>query len=383
MKSEEQEVALKILHTADWHLGRRFPSFSEEDETKLTRSRIEAVDRLLGLAESFTVDAVLCAGDLFDDPAPADSWWRGLLRLFEKRNWTKRPVFLLPGNHDPLEPNSVWAEEHPFRRALPAWVHVVDRDNFEFPLSEEAVLYASPCRSQAGADDLASRLPRRDPNDRRIRIGLVHGQTFDISGHQTNFPIAPNAAEQRGLSYLAIGDTHAFRELPPKVCPTVYPGAPEATTFGESDTGFVAIVFFPRHGRAPIIQKQAVSRWRWRDEHCRSLADLEALGAQDLEDCVVRLTLAMEVTVSELDRVEAILDELKGNEAAHGKAGVLQVDRTALELNTGDVGGFDRDLPAVLRTVVARLQTQGNEVDGARARRALYHLYRLVREARQ
>ena len=119
MKPEEQEVALKILHTADWHLGRRFPSFSEEDETKLTRARIEAVDRLLGVAESFTVDAVLCAGDLFDDPAPSESWWRGLLRLLEKRNWTNRPMFLLPGNHDPLEPNSVWAEEHPFRRALP------------------------------------------------------------------------------------------------------------------------------------------------------------------------------------------------------------------------------------------------------------------------
>jgi DNA repair exonuclease SbcCD nuclease subunit len=83
MKPEEQEVALKILHTADWHLGRRFPGFSEADEVKLTRARIEAVDRLLGLAESFTVDAVLCAGDLFDDPVPAESWWRGLLRLFE------------------------------------------------------------------------------------------------------------------------------------------------------------------------------------------------------------------------------------------------------------------------------------------------------------
>ena len=383
MKPEEQEVALKILHTADWHLGRRFPSFSEEDETKLTRARIEAVDRLLGVAESFTVDAVLCAGDLFDDPAPSESWWRGLLRLLEKRNWTNRPMFLLPGNHDPLEPNSVWAEEHPFRRALPAWVHVVDRDNYEFELSEEAVLYATPCRSQAGADDLASRLPRRDPNDRRIRIGLVHGQTFDLAGHQTNFPIALNAALERGLSYLAIGDTHAFRELPPKVSPTVYPGAPEATTFGECDTGFVAVVFFPRHGRAPIIQKQAVSRWRWRDEHCQSLADLEALGAQDLKDCVVRLTLAMGVRVSELERVEGILDELRGNEAAHGKAGVLQVDQAGLELNTNDVGDFDFDLPDVLRSVVTRLQAQGSEADGAVARRALYHLYRTVREARQ
>ena len=380
---ETEEVALKILHTADWHLGRRFSSFAEEDEVKLTRARIEAVDQLLGIAESFTVNAILCAGDLFDDPAPAENWWRGLLRLFERRHWQDRPMFLLPGNHDPFEPNSVWAEDHPFRRALPPWVHVVDRDDFEFPLSEDAVLYAAPCRSQAGADDLALRLPRREPNDRRIRIGLVHGQTFDIAGHQTNFPIALDAAGQRGLNYLAIGDTHAFRELPPKSSPTVYPSAPEATTFGEKDTGFVAVVFFPLHGRPPIIQKHPVARWCWRDERCGSLAELESLRKQDLKDCVVRLTLAMEVTVNELDKVEAILNELAGNEAAHGKAGVLQVDRTGLELNTRDTGDFDRNLPDVLKSVVKRLQAQGSEPEGAIARRALYHLFRTVREAGQ
>jgi DNA repair exonuclease SbcCD nuclease subunit len=383
MRPEEaQEVALKILHTADWHLGRGFPSFAEEDEIKLTRARIDAVDRLLGLAESFAVNAVLCAGDLFDDPAPTEIWWRELLRLFERRNWRDRPVFLLPGNHDPLQPESVWAEGHPFRRGLPAWVHVVDRDNFEFPLSEEAVLYGAPCRSQAGADDLASRLPRREPDDRRIRIGLVHGQTFDVAGHQTNFPIALDAAEQRGLSYLAIGDTHAFRELPPKACPAVYPGAPETTTFGEKDTGFVAVVFFPRQGRPPIIQKHPVSRWRWRDEHCRGIEELEALCKQDLKECVLRLTLTMEVNVTQMDRVEAILVELKGNDATHGKAGVLLLDRTGLELNTADTGGFDANLPDVLKSVAARLQAQGQAPEGVIARRALYHLYRTVKEAR-
>jgi len=376
---EEKDVALKILHTADWHLGRRFPSFSEEDETKLTRARIEAVDRFLGLAESYAVNAVLCAGDLFDDPTPSEVWWAALVRLLGRRPWTDRPVFLLPGNHDPLEPNSVWAEDHPFRKGLPAWVHVVDRDNYEFNLSDEAVLYATPCRSQAGAEDLASRLPPRDLNDRRIRIGLVHGQTFDIAGHQTNFPIALDAAQQRGLNYLAVGDTHAFRELPPKASPTVYPGTPEATSFGEQDTGFVAVVFFPRHGRPPIIQKHPVARWRWQDLRCRNLNELEALSEQDLKDSVLRLTLAMKVSLSELDRLEAILNELKGNEATHGKAGVVQIDRKALELNTRNVDDFSEDLPEVLKSVVARLQAQADEPDGETARRALYHLYQSVR----
>jgi 3',5'-cyclic AMP phosphodiesterase CpdA len=380
---EEKDVALKILHTADWHLGRRFPSFSDEDETSLTRARFEAVDRVLGLAETFAVDAVLCAGDLFDDPAPSQACWEEVLRMIERRRLCKCPVFLLPGNHDPLEPNSVWSADHSFRKKLPAWVQVVDRDGYEFNLSDEAVLYANPCRSQAGADDLALRLPARQPDDRRIRIGLVHGQTFDIEGHQTNFPIALDAAQKRGLNYLAIGDTHAFRELPPKTCPIVYPGAPEATSFGEKETGFAALVFFPHHGRPPVIQKQPVSRWQWRDVACRSVQELELLAQQDLRNCVLRLSLNMSVSFGELDRIEKILGELKGNEAAHGKAGMLQEDRKGLEIQAPQVSDFGAALPEALQSVVARLQTQANapERDGVVARRALYRLYQTVRGA--
>ena len=35
---------LRLLHTADWHLGRRFPSFPEEAQKKLSRARMD-VDR--------------------------------------------------------------------------------------------------------------------------------------------------------------------------------------------------------------------------------------------------------------------------------------------------------------------------------------------------
>lgn len=376
---EEQDVALRILHTADWHLGRCFPGFPEEDQPKLTRARIEAVDKLLGLAESYAVNAVLCAGDLFDEPSPAEAWWRELLKLFERRRWKDRPVFLLPGNHDPLLPNSVWAADHPFRRALPEWVHVVDRDVFEFPLSPEAVLYAVPCRSRAGADDPSTRIPVREPGDQRIRIGLVHGQTFDLEGHQMNFPIAADATARCGLNYLAMGDTHGFREYAPKHAPAVYPGAPEATKFGESDTGFAAIVLFPRHGRPPMVQKQAVGRWRWRDLRCASLQELEALRREDLKDCVIRLSLQMEVTISERERVDEILRELKGNEAVCGKAGVLLADTSGLVVSVRDTSDFDSELPEVLRSVVARLQEQADGADGAVARQAMVLLHRTLR----
>ena len=138
----------------------------------------------------------------------------GVLKEFQRRDW-QRPVVLLPGNHDPLNPRSVYHRDHPFRAGLPGYVHVVDRPGWQLPLGEDAAVFASPCTSHAGQTELAEALPARAADDQRIRIGLLHGQTFDIEGHQTNFPIARGSAAARGFDYLAIGDTHAFREVEP------------------------------------------------------------------------------------------------------------------------------------------------------------------------
>lgn len=378
---EADDVALKLLHTADWHLGMRFPSFSEPDQLTLMRARMLVIDSILGVAETNRVDAVLCAGDLFDEPRPEEDWWRGLADRFRRRDWTDRPVFLLPGNHDPLTNTSVYHPSHPFRHALPPWVHVVDRDDFEHPLGDGAVLNAVPCRSAAGKSDLAQHIPGRAPGDERIRVGMVHGQTFDIEGCQTNFPIARDAAIDRGLDYLAIGDTHSFREVPPGASvPTIYPGAPEPTRFNEPDVGYVALVFFPRRRRA-IVRREKVAYWSWIERTCTSMDALRSLrGAESLRRSVLRLTLRMRVSAAEYDEAEAILRELSGTTATHGRVGVLQVDRSGLELDTTDIEAAFDDLPDVLRIVLERLRAQEAGERGEEARRALYHLYRLVKE---
>ena len=378
---EEDDVALTLLHTADWHLGRRFPAFGPEQELRLTRARLDAVGRILDLAESRNVDAVLCAGDLFDHPNPAQEWWDGVLKELTRRNW-QRPVVLLPGNHDPLTPNSLYHPSHPFRSRLPDYVHVVDTKGWELPLGEGAVVVASPCLSHAGQTDLAASLPSREDGDNRIRIGLVHGQTFDIEGHQTNFPIARGTADEHGFDYLAIGDTHAFRDVEPNAtAPTVYPGAPEATNFGERDTGNVAMVFFPldRRRRA-IVHKEAVGTWNWREETCTSLSALRALRADPkLRRTVLRLTLDMELPMQEYDEAERILAELAGSMAAPPRVGVLEVQREDLRLAADAPIEFDTNLPDVLKETAERLRARA-ETEPDVAGRALHHLYRLIKD---
>ena len=378
---EEDDLALKLLHTADWHLGRRFPRFEKGQEERLTRARLEAVRRILDLAAGSDVDAILCAGDLFDGPSPDELWWQGLLGEFQRRREWRRPVILLPGNHDPIGRGSVYDAAHSFRQGLPDYVHVVDRSGWELALGDGAVLYASPCESRAGQTDLVASLPRRGPGDERIRVGMVHGQTFDIEGHQTNFPVARGSATERGLDYLALGDTHGFREVEPDAAaPTVYPGAPEATTFGERDAGHAAVVYFPldRRRRA-LVRRETVGSWTWREETCRSLDELRRLRAEpNLGKTVLRLILEMELPMAEYDEAERILIELGGSMASTPRVGVLQVERGGLRLASDAPIDFGSEMPA-LETAVQRLR------DHSLARpevveRALHHLYRLVRE---
>ena len=240
---------LKLLHTADLHLGLESAQFEPDARRRLARARLDVARTILSVAEQYAVDVVLWAGDIFDTPEPGEDWWRGFANVLTSRHGWSRPVVLLPGNHDPIRPQSVYHPDHPFRKLLPAWVHVVDSDHFELAVGPDAVLLAAPCRSMAGAEDLALSLPGRMEGDTRIRVGLVHGSTFDIEGYQTSFPIAPDAPKQRGLDYLAVGDTHGFRVIAEGgVAPIVYPGAPEQTDSAS----------------------QGQAKWHW--SRCRALA---------------------------------------------------------------------------------------------------------------
>ena len=89
---------MRILHTADWHLGKRLENCSRLPEQE------EVLDEICDIAEQQQVDAVLIAGDLFDTFNPAieaiELFYKTVKRL---ANNGQRAVIAIAGNHDSPE----------------------------------------------------------------------------------------------------------------------------------------------------------------------------------------------------------------------------------------------------------------------------------------
>jgi len=86
---------MRILHTSDWHLGKKLEDFSRIEEQQAV------LQEIVNIADSEQVDAVLLAGDLFDTfnpPTEAVEVFYRTLKCLSKDG--SRPVIVIAGNHD-------------------------------------------------------------------------------------------------------------------------------------------------------------------------------------------------------------------------------------------------------------------------------------------
>ena len=246
----------------------------------------------------------------------------------------------------------------------------------------------SSTRARAGRRPVRTtwrwRCRRANPATTRIRIGCVHGCTFDMDGYQTNFPICRDAGVQRGLDYLAIGDTHSFRDVTEtSPVPTVYPGAPEPTNFDEPGAGSVALVALFRHGMRPRVEAEPVGvlamdrRAVPRHERAAHAAD----HAGPRSPCRPAAARHDRVPVGgERGRADPARPAGNRRHARPRRRPAGGPHEPAVA--AGSDGIFPDDLPPVVKDTIARLDRliadANDEAEKLRATRALAHLYKLL-----
>ncbi|MCE7030506.1 metallophosphoesterase family protein [Jiella avicenniae] len=301
---------IRLLHTADWQIGKPFGGFDEERRVELRAARFAAVGRIAALAAGRQVDAVLVAGDAFDDNTVAE---RDVNRVLDQMAAFPGPWVFLPGNHDTAVTGSVWGRLRSLaaRRGLTNVIVADEPAPIVLPDGRLAILPAPLVRRHEGAD-LTRWFDQAETPEGAVRVGLAHGALENRlpEGADAGNPIAETRAETARLDYLALGDWHGFLAgIAPR---TAYAGTPEPDRYPANEPGFVALVELDGPGEVPRIERVPVAHYLWEARAERLEGDvggLDPLFASFAEPgrTLLKLTLAGSLPLRERLRLEETL----------------------------------------------------------------------------
>lgn len=312
-------MSLKILHTADWHLGKKLDFFSRIEEQK------QVLNEICEIADNQDVDVVIIAGDLFDTFNPPveaiDLFYSTLKRLSENG---QRPVIAIAGNHDspdridvpnPLAiecgiifigyPNAIVnpiAIENGFSiTRTDAGFFEIQLPKFDFPLRIIATPYANEMRlkqylgSENREDQLNAVLKEtwtsladQYCDEQGVNILTSHLYMLKRGGvvleePDGEKPIMVGNAEviytdciPPQIQYTALGHLHRYQNINSKEKPVVYSSSPLCYSFSEAG----------QHKKVAIIEALPNSEVLYTDIALKTGRALHRVRFSNIEDTV-------------------------------------------------------------------------------------------------
>lgn len=266
---------LTFIHSSDWQIGMRLMSrLDERQRVRYADARISVIDAIGRLAAEQKASFVLVAGDVYEHSNVAAN---ELAPSLEAMGRIGVPVFLLPGNHDPLNAHGIWTSEA-FRAHCPDNVTVLDGTPID---REDCQIISAPWRAKnPGTDPVAGALDSLTPIDRpRILVGHGMLDSIDPDAHSLDsVHLAPlREAITAGLiDYVALGDRHiaaGAAELGDDTGRIWYSGTPETTSWREKTRGTALSV---RLGKSAEVTTHTVGSWLHLELDC------ELTGAEDV-----------------------------------------------------------------------------------------------------
>lgn len=319
---------MKILHTADWHVGKVLKNQPRIDEQR-------AVLRdLVRIANEEDVDLVIVAGDLFETTAPSPQAQGLVMQTLMALRAEGRHVVVLAGNHD----NSRLVQDV-YRPVLGALgLHVVgtpqrpDRGGtvtLDVKSGEQAVVAALPFLSHRVAVRAAEALlhaPSQHNQDyaNRMRsiIGMLcEGFTGDtvnlVTTHATllggrwgggersvqsllGYEVPPDTFPV-STHYAALGHLHRYQQIDGP-CPIAYSGSPIALDFGEEDNESVAVIVQATPDSRATIRPVPLTGGR-RLTTLRGTLDEVVAAGEEAGDAFLRVILTQKASAGLADLV--------------------------------------------------------------------------------
>lgn len=365
---------MRFVATADWQLGMTAHYLGAEARPRFAQARIDVIRRVGEVAVAHDAELIVVCGDVFE----SNQLDRAVVaRTFDALREVPVPVYLLPGNHDPLDAASIYRSRE-FVDGCPAHVHVLDAPGVHV-VRPGVEIVAAPWFSKAPLSDLvADALADVEPSDSVVRIVAGHGTVLGIDRHNPagiSEPALSQALQAGKARFAVLGDRHSTTRVTDDIW---YPGAPEVTSRREDDPGNVLVVDIDES--QVTVEKVPVGTWTFAHHRAALDApdDVESLrswlAAQPAKDrTAVWLSLTGTLTVGSKARLDEVIDQAGDLYALiefwdrHTDLAVLPADGEFADLG---LSGFAQD---AVDELVALLD--GDQSDAARD--ALGLLYRL------
>lgn len=375
---------MKFIASADWQLGMAAAFLDAEARPRYVQARFDAIVAIGALAREHDAAFVVVAGDVFE----SNHLDRSIVaRAFEALRQVPVPVYLLPGNHDPLDASTIY-ESPQFRRGCPDHVFVLD-STAPVRVGDTGVeIVGVPWFTKRPLSDLvADALGDLEPTDAQ-RILVAHGRVDSLNPDRHDPAVVDEqvllaAVDDARVQFAALGDRHATYRVHDRVW---YPGTPEVTARREVDPGNALVVDLDG-AESPVVERVRVGAWTFAEHaaeltHDDDLAEIESvLEKREHKDrTALWLRLRGSLTVTQRARLDDIIED-----AADIYASVLFADAGNDLVVVPDSQDFgDLALVGASRSAVDELVHQaGAETTDARvAQDALGLLYRLTRSGR-
>ncbi|HZQ33658.1 MAG TPA: exonuclease SbcCD subunit D [Mycobacterium sp.] len=373
---------MRFIHTADWQLGMTRHFLNDDAQPRYSAARRDAVSALGTLAAETGAQFVVVAGDVFEhnqlDP-------KVVSQSLEAMRAIGVPVYLLPGNHDPLDASSVYTSAL-FVAGRPANVTVLDRSGVH-DVGAGVQIVGAPWRSKSPTSDLVAEALDGVSADGTTRILVAHGGVDALDPDPDKPSVigldrVHDALASGVVHYVALGDKHSRTQVGP-TGRVWYSGSPEVTNYDdvERDPGHVLVVDIDEDdpARPVTVIARRVGSWRFVTlrravDNSRDVTDLDINLdlLPDKDRTVVRLALTGTLSVTERAALDACLDKYARLFASlriwevHSDIAVVPEDAEFADLG---IGGFAA--AAVDELVATAKSAESEAADDAQAALAL------------
>ncbi len=312
---------IRFLHTGDWQLGMTRHFLSEGVQERFAQSRFDAIRKLGCIAQEEDCRFMVVCGDVFESNL-VDR--KTVLRALEALRDSPVPVYLLPGNHDPLNAASVYLSAT-FLEHKPVHVHVIDNTT-PIKVADGIEIVGVPWTSKRPLQDLvALTTGKLEPIIDTLRVCVAHGMIDSLSPSPDDPAVislqaAEDAISQNKIHYLALGDRHSLTKVD-ESGRVWYAGTPEPTDYNEVKPGFALVVTLNKEGATTKEVKSGSWNFIEREQiDLNTKEDIEALrdwldNLEDKERTIVKLHLVGALSLSlhrELEELLSYVKELLG-----------------------------------------------------------------------